>query len=78
MSDPDEIIARIRACTDMIVETINATDPAAFDSPVEMPFPVDYRVLDILTYHMWNLAYHEGQINYILMAMGVATPFDRK
>ena len=41
-----------------------------------MPWPGDTQVVDILTYHMWNLNYHEGQLVYIQMALGVGTPFD--
>lgn len=32
---------------------------------VEMPWPGDFRVADLLTYHYWNMTYHEGQITYI-------------
>ena len=36
---------------------------------VKMPWPGDFRVADLLGYHNWNLAYHEGQINYIAVLL---------
>ncbi len=72
----DELIAGVESCTELIVSTIQATDPAVFDQPVQVPWPGDTRVVDILDYHTWNLSYHEGQLVYILVAMGLPTPFD--
>jgi hypothetical protein len=76
LTDFEDILARIESSTERIAELINATDPAVYGQPVEMPWPGDSRVVDILSYHLWNLNYHEGQLNYILMALGLPTPFD--
>jgi uncharacterized damage-inducible protein DinB len=76
LTDLEEIISRVEASTDLIVSTIEAVNPATYDQTVEMPWPGDFRIVDILTYHLWNLNYHEGQLVYILTAMGLPTPFD--
>ncbi len=36
----------------------------------------DMEVLDIMNYHIWNMLYHEGQINYIasLLELPQETP----
>ena len=69
LTDFDEIIAALEATTDLIVATIEATAPEQYDDPVEMPWPEDFRVVDILAYHSWNLGYHEGQLVYILTVL---------
>jgi hypothetical protein len=76
LTDVEAIIAKIEAATAMIVAMINATDPADYDNTVEMPWPGDFRIVDMLTYHMWNINYHEGQLIYILMALELPTPYD--
>lgn len=76
LTDVEDIYAKINAATDLIVSTINATDTADYDAAVQMPWPGDFRIVDILTYHMWNLGYHEGQLVYILAALDLPTPFD--
>jgi hypothetical protein len=78
LTDFEDLIRRVEASTEMIVGLINATDPAVYDQPVEMPWPIDRCVVDPLFYHTWNLNYHEGQLVYILMAMGLPTPFDHE
>lgn len=31
----------------------------------------EHIVADTVTFHVWNMAYHEGQISYILQLLGV-------
>lgn len=77
LTDFEDLLARIQAGTERIVATITATDPSLWGQKVETPWPVEYQVVDMLGYHLWNLSYHEGQLVYIQMALGVPTPFDK-
>lgn len=40
------------------------------DEKVQLPFPGDYTLADVILYNQWNMAYHEGQIMYLLQMMG--------
>jgi len=47
-------------------EFMRTVDPAKLEDIVELPFPGGpYTVADVLSYHYWNISYHEGQITYI-------------
>jgi uncharacterized damage-inducible protein DinB len=35
------------------------------DEPVELPFPGEFKLVDLLMYQYWNASYHEGQIEAI-------------
>jgi uncharacterized damage-inducible protein DinB len=54
-----------RAATDRLIEFAKTVKPEEWNDPVEMPWPGDFRVADLLSYHYWNMAYHQGQIYYI-------------
>jgi len=61
----DELEAITKKNTQLLVEFIKASDANDLTAPVQMPFPGEFNVADILSYHYWNAAYHEGQIMYI-------------
>lgn len=61
----DELQKMTQESTDRLAARIRATDPSEYTAPVQMPFPGDFNVADILAYHLWNMSYHEGQIYYI-------------
>lgn len=53
------------------VEFLKTIDESTLTQPVEMPWPVERNVADMLGYHYWNCSYHEGQIYYILAQLGI-------
>jgi len=61
----DELEARTRQETEDFLQTIKSIDASQWTEAVEMPFPGEFTVADVLSYHLWNMSYHEGQIYYI-------------
>lgn len=68
--DLDALEARLREDTARLVAFVEQLEPSELDKPVQMPWPGDHIVLDNITFHLWNMAYHEGQISYILQLIG--------
>lgn len=72
----DDLEARLREDTKKLIEFVRGLSTDELMAPVQMPWPGDFRLVDTITYHQWNMSYHEGQINYILQMLGVETlPF---
>lgn len=65
VSDPTELEKVTREGTERLIEFIGSVKESELEDLVEMPWPGDFRVADLLGYHSWNMAYHEGQIYYI-------------
>lgn len=65
VSDIGELEAMTRAGTAELVAFIKTVKENELEEVVEMPWPGDFRVADLLGYHGWNMAYHEGQIYMI-------------
>ncbi|GMV88217.1 MAG: hypothetical protein AMXMBFR81_11480 [Chthonomonas sp.] len=63
--------AEFRRTTDELIARVRALSDADLDDEVKMPFPGEYRLCDTIQYHVWNMAYHEGQIAAILQRLGV-------
>jgi uncharacterized damage-inducible protein DinB len=61
----DELEAITREHTRRLIDLIKTLDEKDLTTAVQMPFPGPYNMADILSYHYWNAAYHEGQIVYI-------------
>jgi uncharacterized damage-inducible protein DinB len=61
----DELEKRAKKETQWLVDYVRAMNPADLDLPVAMPFPGEFKLADIVTYHYWNCSYHQGQIYYI-------------
>jgi len=55
-----------------MVEAIRAFPDADLGTTISMPFgpKPDWPILDVMTLHMWNCHYHQGQINYIRWLAG--------
>lgn len=64
-TDVAELEKKTREGTEKLIEFTLTVGPEELQDTVEMPWPGDFRVADLLNYHNWNMAYHEGQINYI-------------
>lgn len=61
----DELEHRCAANTANLVADMRKMSESDLTLPVQMPFPGEFNLADILAYHYWNMGYHEGQINYI-------------
>lgn len=51
--------------TEEFIKFLETVKPDDYDLPVDMPFPGEFTMADVLSYHYWNGAYHTGQITYI-------------
>lgn len=67
----EDLEARLRADTDRLIAFVRALPADDLMATTEMPFPGDHRVVDNVTYHLWNMSYHEGQISTILQMLGI-------
>lgn len=67
----EKIEAELRQNTARLVEFVQNLPTAELSAPVQMPWPGEYVVADTVQYHVWNMAYHEGQIAAILMRLGI-------
>jgi uncharacterized damage-inducible protein DinB len=65
VTDLAELEKMTREGTEKLIEFILSVPASELQDTVAMPWPGDYRVASLLGYHNWNMAYHEGQINYI-------------
>lgn len=65
ITDLDELEKRCDANTQALFEDMRKMSESDLTLPVQMPFPGEFNLADILAYHLWNMGYHEGQINYI-------------
>jgi uncharacterized damage-inducible protein DinB len=61
----DELEKVAKENTAKLLELIRNTPEGELSAPVQMPFPGDFDLAEILAYHYWNASYHEGQIMYI-------------
>ncbi|RYG39493.1 DinB family protein [bacterium] len=64
-TDAEELLQMIEKVTASNNETIMGIPEEDLVKPFEMPWPGEFRVIDVLGYHPWNMAYHDAQINYI-------------
>jgi hypothetical protein len=70
-TDFESLEARLRKDTTQLIEYARSTTADKLMTEVQMPWPGDFRIVDIIQYHTWNMTYHEGQIMLLLMLMGV-------
>jgi hypothetical protein len=61
----DELERLCQEGTKELTDLIRSTPEADLDVVVEMPFPGEFKVVDLYSYHLWNMSYHEGQINFL-------------
>ncbi len=61
----DDLEAMTRDATQKLASLIQQSDTSTYAEPVQLPFPGEFNVADVLAYHLWNMSYHEGQIYYI-------------
>jgi hypothetical protein len=65
VTDVAELERMTREGTEKLISFVKTIKPEELGDKVEMPWPGDFKVADLLSYHNWNMAYHEAQINYI-------------
>ena len=65
ITDLDELERMAAADTEKMAEFFAKMPAEQLETVVHLPFPGEYKMADIMCYHYWNAAYHEGQINYI-------------
>lgn len=63
--------AELRRQTGMLIEHVRGLSDDDLGQPVSMPYLEGYLVADTIQKHIWNLAYHEGQIAAILLRLGI-------
>jgi hypothetical protein len=61
---PDAAIALLKENTPRAIATIRAFPSDSLDEEITLPFGTS-KMSEVLAYPYWNMAYHEGQINYI-------------
>ena len=61
----DELERLTNEGTKKLCDFIRTVPDSAWTEPVQLPFPGEFTMADVLAYHYWNASYHEGQINYI-------------
>lgn len=61
----EELENACRNSTKRLTEFVRGLKEEELDLPVIMPFPGEFTLADIISYHYWNMSYHEGQINMI-------------
>jgi len=61
----DDLEKSAKASTKELTDYIRTLPESDLDAICEMPFPGEFRVADLVSYHLWNASYHEGQINQI-------------
>jgi uncharacterized damage-inducible protein DinB len=66
----DELEKLTRESTKELTDYVRTVPEADLDLPVDMPFPGEFKVADVLAYHLWNSSYHEGQINTLAFLIG--------
>ena len=65
LTDLDVLEAKARESYERVYGFIRSVRPEDWSAKVEMPFPGEFDLAYIVSYYLWNGAYHEGQINYI-------------
>ena len=65
LTDIDELEKVATEQTEQFITFLQSVKPEDYNLPVEMPFPGEFKMADVLSYHYWNGAYHQGQILYI-------------
>lgn len=68
----ESLEAELKRNTNRLIEYTRGLTEEDLESPVEMPFPGEFKLCGVIQYHAWNMAYHEGQIAYILTQLGIS------
>lgn len=61
----ETLLKMVEESTERELARMRALPVASYHLPVEMPWSDDFEVIDVMGYHNWNMAYHEGQLVYI-------------
>lgn len=67
----DEIEDALRGATGKLIEFVRALPEPELAADTELPWGGDHKLVDNISYHAWNMAYHEGQINNYLKMLGI-------
>ncbi len=66
----DQCEAECRERTATLLETIRGTPDEALFNKVTMPWGEEWKLLDVMMMHHWNMVYHTGQICFIQTLLG--------
>jgi uncharacterized damage-inducible protein DinB len=61
----------LRRDTQKLIDYTLGVPSDLLSQPIQMPFPGDFILSDLIHYHAYNMSYHEGQITTLLLMMGV-------
>lgn len=67
----EKLEAELRRQTAMLMEHTRGLSSDELAQPVTMPWGEEVMVADTIQKHVWNMAYHEGQIAAILVQLGI-------
>lgn len=65
VTDLAELERMTREGTEELLAFVRTVSESELGDKVEMPWPGEFTVADLLGYHSWNMGYHEGQIYFI-------------
>jgi hypothetical protein len=65
----DELESRLRADTAQLIELVRNGSAESLNSTVDVPMPGETKLVDAVSFHYWNMSYHEGQINLIVQML---------
>ena len=71
--DADTVTAALRESAGKLAASVRAIPTDALDTEVDLPWGKATASL-VINYPFWNMAYHEGQINYIGTLLAQETP----
>ncbi|MCC6404090.1 MAG: DinB family protein [Fimbriimonadaceae bacterium] len=66
-----DLEARLRGISARLIEFIQGLPESELGAETQMPFPGEFLLVDNIHYHVWNMAYHQGQITTILQLLGL-------
>lgn len=67
----EAIEAKLKEDIQQLKDFVRTRTPDDLEAEVEMPWPGEFKLCDVIYYACWNMAYHEGQIATILMLLGI-------
>ena len=60
-----QIEEALQAASQQLIDFTLSCPTEALADNVELPWPVENNLADMIHFHTWNMSYHEGQINLL-------------
>jgi hypothetical protein len=67
----DDAEAALRIGTQWLIDYVRSLPDSALSGPVTVPWDPSFTRMDMITFHYWNMSYHEGAITQLLMTLGI-------